>query len=1489
MKQIWKKLGSVFLALCLIVTLLPTVAFAADASTLASTIEAYSGGTGKLSASVSDSTVTVTGTVTDASSTLTLNIDSGVTVIWRASITAAADFTKYLLAPNREGTLEVAESGTVLSTNSSAISNSSTGGVTVSGGTVSSGNFAIYNSSTGGVTVSGGTVESTGSGGAIYNTSMGVITVSGNATVKNQSSTSSTIQQENAGTDTADRIIIEGGTVENTGTAYAIYTPSSGGVRVSGGTVSSAGFCAISNSSTGRVTVSGGTVENTGTGIAIYNSSTGVIRVSGDATVQTGAEATIKQENAGTDTAARIVIEGGTVKNTGAGCAIYNASVGEITISGGNVSASTGCAIYSSKGIVRVSGTATVQNSGFGSSYPTILQAGSAEGTADRIIVEGGTVENSGTGICYAIYNTSTGGIKVSGGLVSSYSRAIISEESGGVTVSGGTVESVGGAAIETYKAGTVTVSGGIVRATTKEAIVSNDITVSGGVVFAYGTDIIGDNQVIYQLSPVTTFTGPTETGVVIAWNQGAGTPTYDGGDSTGLIVLPGGASATWDRSGDQSGISYANGSNTGFFAVDGVTVVFAPKPADFTAPDSLTYDGTAKAYTKPSDMDATIYYEGIDPTTYTSSDTAPTDVGAYKVTANVTENDAYCAATGLEIGMMTITPKTITESMFGEISAQSYTGQKITPPVTVTDGTALTKDTDYTVSYSELATVTDGGTVTVTGMGNYTGGVTKNFTVSPLTLTITAATVEPKTYDGTTTATVTGVTLSSDVDSMVMGTDFTAAGTFDDKNAGSGRSVTITVTLGNTDKAKNYNVSGNYTLANQTIAKCTAPTASDDAISHRNTVTGEKTLSIAALVPAYVGTASFAAGSEADSSNIIGDWSVNTSGTVTYTLNGGAAGGTATLPINVSTENYQDFTINVVITLTDKDVPLVSVDSISAAYGDALVIRGSAIVDSITVAGTWSFVSDTSSLTIGPNSVTVQFTPTNSDTYAEVTHVITVTLSKATPTGEPKYTKITENEKTLADAVLTTEGGTFSVPGTVAWVLTSTTAVQKNTAYAWLFTPTDNTHYNTLSGSTTLYPYSSGGDNSGGSSSGGSSSTTPAPTVSGSTATTTATAKTGSDGKAAASVTQSQVTSAIEKAQKAAKSNGTAPKVEIQVSGASSASTTETTLPRDAVQAMVSGKMESLTLSGPVAEMTFDAQAIASIAGAASGEVKFSASKVETSTLPDAVRQVVGDHPVYNFSITSGSSTISQFGGTVTVSVPYTPAAGENVNAIVAYYINADSEPELMQNCHYDAKTGTLVFTTTHFSTYAVGYHKVVFSDVAEDAWCYEAVTFLAARGITGGTTETAFSPNATLSRGQFITMVMRAYGIEPDNSSANNFSDAGNTYYTGYLAAAKRLGITNGVGGNKFAPKQAVSRQQMFALLYNALKAIDQLPEGDSGKTLSDFTDSESISSYAQEAMAYLVETGVIGGNNGLLSPTVTTTRAQMAQVLYNLLSMQ
>ena len=116
---------------------------------------------------------------------------------------------------------------------------------------------------------------------------------------------------------------------------------------------------------------------------------------------------------------------------------------------------------------------------------------------------------------------------------------------------------------------------------------------------------------------------------------------------------------------------------------------------------------------------------------------------------------------------------------------------------------------------------------------------------------------------------------------------------------------------------------------------------------------------------------------------------------------------------------------------------------------------------------------------------------------------------------------------------------------------------------------------------------------------------------------------------------------------------------------------------------------------------------------------------------------------------------------------------------------------------------------------------------------------------------------------------MMMRAYEISPDIDPTDNFSDAGSTYYTGYLAAAKRLGITAGVGNNMYMPEKEITRQEMFTLLYNTLKVIGRLPQGNSGKALSDFSDTDKIDSWAEKAMASFVESGIIAGSNGRLNP--------------------
>jgi hypothetical protein len=204
-----------------------------------------------------------------------------------------------------------------------------------------------------------------------------------------------------------------------------------------------------------------------------------------------------------------------------------------------------------------------------------------------------------------------------------------------------------------------------------------------------------------------------------------------------------------------------------------------------------------------------------------------------------------------------------------------------------------------------------------------------------------------------------------------------------------------------------------------------------------------------------------------------------------------------------------------------------------------------------------------------------------------------------------------------------------------------------------------------------------------------------------------------------------------------------------------------------------------------------------------------------------------------------------------------------------------------------YDAAKGIVTFTTNHFSDYLIGYNKVGFNDVASTAWYYNAVTFCAAHGITTGTSDGVFSPDATLTRGQFITMLLRAYGIAADANPEDNFADAGNTYYTGYLSAAKSLGIIAGVGDNKCEPDRAVTRQEMFTMLYRLLKALGALPAAASGKTLADFADAGSIADYAKDAMTALVSSGVITGSGSLLYPVSPCSRAQMAQVLYTILN--
>ena len=319
-----------------------------------------------------------------------------------------------------------------------------------------------------------------------------------------------------------------------------------------------------------------------------------------------------------------------------------------------------------------------------------------------------------------------------------------------------------------------------------------------------------------------------------------------------------------------------------------------------------------------------------------------------------------------------------------------------------------------------------------------------------------------------------------------------------------------------------------------------------------------------------------------------------------------------------------------------------------------------------------------------------------------------------------------------------------------------------------------------------------------------------------------------------------------------------------------------------------VKGTLKFSTAAG---SMILPANMLAGVEGSEGKKAEISISKADANNLPDDVKAEIGDRPVIELAVTlDGKRTEwNNPQAPVKLSIPYTPTASELLNpeAIVIWYIDGSGKAVSIPNGCYDPKTGIVTFSTTHFSCYAIGYNKVSFKDVSEDEWYSKAVGFIAARGITTGAGNGLFYPGEKLTRGQFIVMVLKAYGISPDQNPTENFSDAGNTYYTNYLATAKRLGISGGVGNNRFAPDNQITRQEMFVLLYNALKATGKVPEVTGSKTLVEFSDGGQVASWARDAMTFFVQKGTISGNGGKLSPVVTTSRAEMAQVLYNLLS--
>ena len=487
-------------------------------------------------------------------------------------------------------------------------------------------------------------------------------------------------------------------------------------------------------------------------------------------------------------------------------------------------------------------------------------------------------------------------------------------------------------------------------------------------------------------------------------------------------------------------------------------------------------------------------------------------------------------------------------------------------------------------------------------------------------------------------------------------------------------------------------------------------------------------------------------------------------------------------------------------------------------------------------------------------------------------TYTVTVNGSHASTTGAGSYTK---------DAIVNIYAGNLGNYTFAGWTssdVTITGASSKNASFVMpgkAVTVTANWSYN-----------GGGGDSDGGSYTPGIPATIipekkPDQPVMVS-APVTATAGTG--GVANAAISDKTITDAIAKAQ-GKTANGTS--VALNITMPKGATSLTTTLTRSSLNSLVSAGVTSLEINGSPVAVTFDLKALQEIQKQSSGNISITIAP--NTNLSAAAKAVIGTRPTYDITISytkdGKNATVTSFGGgVVTVSILYVPANGEAVGALYAVYVDDKGNAARIAGSAYDVNSRSIIFTTTHFSLYGIGYTapSAKFTDISSH-WGKEAIDYVVGRGLLSGASENTFAPDTAMTRGMLVTALGRLAGVDVKTYTTNSFTDVkADSSFRPYIEWSYSKGVVQGIGNNQFAPDRAITREEIAVIFANYAKATGyKLPVTREATTYAD--DSGIVSTYKMAVTAMQQAGIMMGGTSNKFNPKASATRAEVSSMLH------
>ena len=508
-------------------------------------------------------------------------------------------------------------------------------------------------------------------------------------------------------------------------------------------------------------------------------------------------------------------------------------------------------------------------------------------------------------------------------------------------------------------------------------------------------------------------------------------------------------------------------------FATKTFTINVTPKGLTANVShDPITYGDAAPKDGYTVEFDGLVNGDKITDYTVGTEYTAGKPAGTYKITCALGDSiknytlEAKDVTGELVVKPKQLTAEDVTVTVLGETPV--YDGGEKKPTVEVKYGETTLAAADYTVSYSNNVNAgVNTASVTVTSNDNssYQFTATKNFTIAPAPISGAMITNIPSvTYD--TKAHTPEVTVMFN-GSKLTDADYTVSYSEDCINAGT---VTVTVTgKGNFTgmKTTTFEIKkANLTLSPYTISKlCTETEATTETLPSDFFLAGETETGFSIALSVRNVLDIFAKEPEV----------VSGENKITYQLNGKVGEASYFVTVTPVSHNYNVGEYDLKIETYDRTniSGSISFPDGSAVYTGSGIAYERATLNGNSFNMTYSYTPTSNGakldksglpLTVGTYTVTAAYSDANSYGTAQATFTIT----KATPTGTPGYTKLESSGKTLADAKLTV--GTIRPAGTIAWDLPLTTVLEDGKAYAWTFTPNDTHNYTILTG--TLVPY---------------------------------------------------------------------------------------------------------------------------------------------------------------------------------------------------------------------------------------------------------------------------------------------------------------------------------------------------------------------------------------------------------------------------------